>query len=296
MATVSSEAQIAAAWREHRPYLVNLAFRMLGDIGEAEDVVQEAFARLLKARIEDIDDERGWLIVVTSRLCLDRLRSARVRRERPHPNDEVDEVAPGPTRSPDPADRVTLDESVRQALLVVLDRLTPAERVAFVLHDIFQMPFEEVGSTVGRSAAACRQLAKRARQKIEEANGQPGLEMAPPEHRVVAERFIAACTTGDLAGLLEVLDPEVSGGVDLRPGLVVRGADRVAANILYFWGQRATLVDLSSGPRSTLLAYVDRRLAGLLELTMAGGRITKIHVVAEPASLAHIHEELLVRS
>jgi len=112
----------------------------------------------------------------------------------------------------------------------------------------------------------------------------------------VAERFIAACTTGDLLGLLEVLDPEVSGSVDRRPGLVVRGADRVAANVLRFWGRGATLVDLSSAAQPRLLAYVGRELAGLLELTISRSRIVEIHVVAEPASLADLREELLVRA
>src|SRR5499427_10312190 len=155
---------VIKAWNAHRPYLVDLAFRMLGDIGAAEDVVQDAFWRLLRARPGEIEDERGWLIVVTSRLCLDQIRSARSRRERAHdPGDFEAAAPPAPSGLADPADQVTFDDSVHLALLVVLQRLTPAERVVFVLHDIFGMPFPVVAQTVGRTAPACRQLARRAR-------------------------------------------------------------------------------------------------------------------------------------
>src|SRR5215469_4440766 len=141
--------KVAQAFLDHRAYLVDLAFRMLGDIGSAEDVVQEAFSRLIRADLDEIEDERGWLIVVTSRLCLDQIRSAHSRRERAHDASEIEYVAPaepaGDRPEPaDPADRVTFDDSVRLALLVMLERLSPAERVVFVLHDIFQMPFDEV--------------------------------------------------------------------------------------------------------------------------------------------------------
>src|SRR6266702_7320756 len=141
MSAEQDGSAISRAYAEHRPYLVDLAFRMLGDIGAAEDIVQDAFSRLLRADFAEIEDERGWLIVVTSRLCLDQIRSARSRRERPHDSGEIEFVtgqAPAPRRdSGDPADRVTLDDSVRLALLVVLQRLSPAERVVLVLHDIF---------------------------------------------------------------------------------------------------------------------------------------------------------------
>src|SRR5215467_6158527 len=133
------DARVSQAYREHRPYLVDLAFRMLGDLGAAEDVVQDAFTRLLRADAGEIDDERGWLIVVTSRLALDQIKSARARRERAHDPGEIEYVAPAAARDhgeplADPADRVTFDDSVRLALLVMLERLSPAERVVFVLH------------------------------------------------------------------------------------------------------------------------------------------------------------------
>src|SRR5260370_35763101 len=210
--------RIGQAYREHRPYLVDLAFRMLGDIGAAEDVVRDAFTRLMRADVGEIADERGWLIVVTSRLCLDQIRSARSRRERAHDPGDIDVAAPPAQPAlPDPADRVTLDDSVHLALLVVLQRLTPAERVVFVLHDIFGMPFDTVAQTVGRTSPACRQLARRARQKI--AEGQPGpcADVASAEHRLVTERFIAACANADLDGLLAVLAPDAGGGSHLGP-------------------------------------------------------------------------------
>src|SRR5215510_13713246 len=133
------DAKLVLAYREHRPYLVDLAFRMLGDIGAAEDTVQDAFTRLMAANIGEISDERGWLIVVTSRLCLDRIRSARSRRERAHDASEIEFTRPAVGAAPppaDPADRVTFDDGVRLALLAMLQRLSPAERVVFVLHDV----------------------------------------------------------------------------------------------------------------------------------------------------------------
>lgn len=281
------------AWAEHRPHLVNLAFRMLGDIGEAEDVVQEAFARLVVADLAEINDARGWLTVVTSRLCLDQIRSARRRLQRPHDLDAIAAILPGTGAAfVDPADRVTLDDSVRLALTVVLDRLTPAERVVFVLHDIFQIPFETVGETVGRSSQACRQLARRARTKIDQNASRSVLGLASAEHRLVTERFIDACATGDLAGLLEVLDPAVSGEVDLIADLVTSGADQVAGNFLRFWSAPARLVALTTGPAPVLLGFVDRELRALIELTMSGGRITKVHVIASPDALAVVRAAL----
>jgi RNA polymerase sigma-70 factor, ECF subfamily len=187
------DERVVQAWKTHRPYLVDLAFRMLGDIGAAEDVVQDAFSRLIRTMPGEIEDERGWLIVVTSRLCLDQIRSARSRRERPHDSSEI-EFVPTHTEpvgagapAADPADRVTLDDNVRLALLVVLQRLSAAERVVFVLHDIFGVPFGTVAETVGRPAATCRQLARRARQKIEDGQGGARFDVGAAEHRLVTE-------------------------------------------------------------------------------------------------------------
>src|SRR5512146_790056 len=163
------DAKITQAYLEHRPYLVDLAFRMLGDVGAAEDAVQDAFARLVRSGPGDIEDERGWLIVVTNGLCLDQIRSARARRELASDPGHIEAVAsPAGGELADPADRVTFDDSVRLALLVVLQALTPAERVVFVLHDVFRLPFGAVAEVTGRTVPACRQLAARARRKIGE--------------------------------------------------------------------------------------------------------------------------------
>jgi RNA polymerase sigma-70 factor (ECF subfamily) len=288
-----TEQQFNAAWTDHRPYLVDLAFRMLGDIGQAEDVVQEAFYRLSRSDFDSIEDERGWLIVVTSRLCLDLIGSARVRRERSAGGSELDVVGRTLVERPvDPADRITLDDSVRLALLIVLERLTPPERVAYVLHDIFQVPFDTIAKTVGRPAATCRQLARRARIKLEQPDGVGRFEVTVPEHQAVTERFIEACVNADFDALVRVLDSEVTGGVDLRPGLVVHGARNVARNIITFWGGGASLVSLPVGAEPCVLAFIDRDLAGVIELTIANDVVREIHVTARPDALGALRAQL----
>jgi RNA polymerase sigma-70 factor (ECF subfamily) len=291
---VPTDAQIRGAWTEHRPYLVDMAFRMLGDIGRAEDVVQEAFQRLSQSDFDAIEDARGWLIVVTSRLCLDVIRSARNRRERPVEEPELTErVDLVRMASADPADRVTLDDSVRLALLVVLERLSPAERVAFVLHDIFGVPFDTVAQTVGRPEATCRQLARRARLKLEADEGGRK-SVSANEHRVVTDRFIAACASGSFDDLVAVLDPDVTGGVDLLPGLVVHGAKRVATNLLRYWGEGASLVSLPGVDTPGLLAFVDRDVAGLISLTVRNERISEVHVLVTPPALDFLRRHVLL--
>ncbi|HEY7014813.1 MAG TPA: RNA polymerase sigma factor SigI [Streptosporangiaceae bacterium] len=284
------DEQVVQAWNAHRPYLIDLAYRMLGDIGAAEDVVQDAFARLLRSRPGDIEDDRGWLIVVTSRLCLDQIRSARSRRERPHDASEIEFVPRAGTEDlADPADRVTLDDNVRLALLAVLQRLSPAERVVFVLHDVFGVPFDSIAQTVGRPTASCRQLARRARQKISAGGG--GVPITAAEHRQVTEMFIAACAGGDLDGLLGVLAPGAWGDFDAGPGDpraigVVRGASRVGRNLLHYWGPPATLVTLSGQP--VLLGFVNRTLAGVLVFTLREDKIQAVHVIADPRQLSFL--------
>ncbi len=294
--------EIVQAWNDHRPYLVDLAFRMLGDVGAAEDAVQDAFARLLRVGPGEIADERGWLIVVTSRLCLDQIRSARARRERPHDASEIEFVPGGQPSAPrpesgDPADRVTLDDNVRLALLVVLQRLSPAERVVFVLHDIFGVPFGLIAQTVGRPAPTCRQLARRARQKIADSQGSVAFEVGPSEHRQVTEKFIAACANGDLDGLLQVLAPDAWGEFDGGPDnprarAVIRGAVRAARSLLHFWGPGTTLVSHPVAGQPTLLGFVDRVLAGVLVFTMRDGKIQAVHVIADPRQLAFVSSQL----
>jgi RNA polymerase sigma-70 factor (ECF subfamily) len=289
-------AKISQAYRDHRPHLVDLAFRMLGDIGAAEDVVQDAFTRLMAAKLSEIEDQRGWLIVVTSRLCLDQIKSARSRRERPHDASEIEFVAPPQPWLADPSDRVTFDDGVRLALLVVLQQLSPAERVAFVLHDIFQMPFDTVAETVGRSAAACRQLASRARQKITAGPGSARFDVLSAEHRLVTESFIAACSNGDLSGLLGILAPDAWGDVDLGPAAaslgVVVGAENVARNLVRFWGDGATLVSHPVAGQPAVLAFIRRKLAGVLVFTLRGELIQAVHVIGDPRKLAFLSSQL----
>lgn len=280
----SASDQVSEAWRRHRPYLVNLAYQMLGDVGEAEDVAQEAFLRLSRADVSEIEDTRGWLTVVASRLCLDQVRSARARYERP--GDIEDQPTP---RRVDPADRVTLDDEIRTALLEVLRRLSPGERVAFVLHDVFGVPFESISQTVGRPVGTCRQLARRARSKFEAA--QPKLaDVAPAEHQLVTEKFIAACANGDLQALAAVLDPTVWGVgtvlADPAPPLQINhGPDAVATNLLrYLWPD----VTLVSGPVGgpVLLAFSERRLFAVIVLTIRESRVMKIEAIADPSARA----------
>jgi RNA polymerase sigma-70 factor (ECF subfamily) len=206
----STSTTLSQAWHEHHRYLLDLAYRMLGSVSDAEDVVQETFARLVSVDLDRIEDPRARLVVVVSRLCLDQLRSApRSPRETyvgpwlPEP------LIPQLGESGDPAERVTLDDSVRMALRVMLERLTPAERAAFVLHNVFQFSFDALSSIVGRSPAACRQLASRARRQGQAETGPARFTVEPAEQRRVAERFIAATSDGDLDELMQLLGPDV---------------------------------------------------------------------------------------
>ncbi|MGD1172737.1 RNA polymerase sigma factor SigI [Mycobacterium seoulense] len=280
----SAGDQVAEAWRHHRPYLVNLAYQMLGDVGDAEDVVQEAFLRFSRADVSEIEEVRGWLTVVTSRLCLDQVRSARARYERPG---EVQEL-PAPQRS-DPADRVTLDDEIRTALLEVLRRLSPAERVAFVLHDVFGVPFDSISETVGRPVGTCRQLARRARAKFLAAQPKTN-SVASAEHQLVTDKFITACANGDITALAAVLDPTVWGvGTILAdpapPPQINHGPQAVATNLLrYLWPGVTLVVGPAGGP--ALLAFSGRRLFAVIVLTIRGSRVVKIEAIADPSARA----------
>lgn len=277
-------ARFTASWQAHRGYLVDLAYRMLGDVGAAEDVVQEAFTRLAGAG-ESIVDERGWLTVVTSRLCLDQIRSARVRHESPQDTALLEGATPVATTRPvDPADRITLDDQVRSALSVVLARLGPDERVVFVLHDVFAIPFDSIAETLGRPVATCRQLARRARGKIIDSAGNASLPVPFAEHRVVTEKFITACTNGDLDGLVSVLHPDVWGQADFGPDAALptqtnHGADRVANGLMSFYhAQGAVLVTDPGGDSLALLAFIKGKRFAALQLTVEGGLIVAIQV------------------
>jgi RNA polymerase sigma-70 factor, ECF subfamily len=294
----AASQQISEAWQRHRPYLVNLGYQIIGDVGEAEDVAQEAFLRLSRTGPNEIDDVRGWLTVVTTRLCLDQVRSARARYERPGDSASEDrsgrEVTADESHRTDPADRVTLDDEIRTALMEVLRRLTPGERVAFVLHDVFGVPFDAIAETVGRPVGTCRQLARRARAKFTMA--QPKLsEVAPAEHQLVTEKFITACANGDIASLTAVLDPTVWGqGTILAttidsapPPQVNHGPHDVATNLLRYLGPGVTLVNGPAG-QPVVLAFADRRLFAAIVLTIRGRLVTKIEAVADPIARAGV--------
>lgn len=274
-------AEFDRIWREHRRRLLQIAFRMLSDLDDAEDAVQEAFGRLATVGLDDIDDPVGWLVVVTGRICLDRLRS-----RRRHPTTAIDVVDMRPTAGlTDPGDHVSLVDSVTLTLHVVLERLTPAERTAFILHDVFRLPFDEIGQIVGRSVESCRQLASRARRRIGDGSGTTRFPIEDATHRIVAERFVTACTDGDLGGLLAVLDPDVDGfGDDGRPPQV--GADAVAAGTMRYLGpaSRLTLLHLPVGDRIGVLALHDHSVAALIVLEVRGERIAHIEAVSGPAA------------
>jgi RNA polymerase sigma-70 factor (ECF subfamily) len=227
-----------AEFESHRRHLFGVAYRMLGSAADAEDAVQESWLRLQRADSADIVELRGWLTTVVSRICLDQLRSARVRREAyvgpwlPEPI--VTAVPAGgvhPVGGPDPASAIELTESVRMAFLVVLEELSPEQRVAFVLHDVFTVPFDEVAESLGCSVPAARQLASRARRIV--ADAEPPKRAPQHQQRQVAEAFLQACATGDLQALTELLHPDVvargdSDGIAPAGRRPVVGAEKVA--------------------------------------------------------------------
>jgi RNA polymerase sigma-70 factor (ECF subfamily) len=279
---------LAQAWEAHHRVALDVAYRLLGSVTDAEDAVSEAYARLARRPVEEIDDVRAWLVVVVSRICLDQLGSARARREQ-----YVGEWLPEPILdSSDPADRVTLDDSVRMALLVVLERLSPAERVAFVLHDVFALSFDEVAEAVGRTPAACRQLASRARRHVQ-ADGLARFPVDRAEEAAVTARFAAACETGDLAALAELLDPDVvfradGGGRVQAPRRPVRGRDTVikvmANGYRRFPGLRISVGNINGGP-GLVARTADGTLVSVGALTIHDGRVQAIDLVANPEKL-----------
>jgi RNA polymerase sigma-70 factor (ECF subfamily) len=288
------DLSLDAAWSAHRRRLLDIAYRVLGTVSDAEDVVQEAYARLLRADRDAIDDVRGWLITVTGRLCIDHLRSADVTRRAyvgpwlPEPLVEF------PGADADPADRVTLDDSVRMALLVMLEQLSPAERTVFVLHDIFQVPFEEVGTIVGRSPAACRQLGVRARQRVQSETSTARFHVNAADQQRVAERFAAACNEGDFDTLLEVLDPDVVGEFDsggVLPGAARRaltGSVEVLSQIERLFTLRLSFNAARVNGEAGVVITDGDQVVSVAALHLRGGRIDHIHAIGNPAKLAHV--------
>ena len=312
MSSPSADAErLAVAFEAERPYLRRVAYGTLSSFAEADDVVQEAWLRLQRTDAEQIDDLHAWLTTVVGRLALDALGSARQRRERyvgpwlPEPEvgtagagvgEPVSGAAASLDAARDPADRVTLDEEVTTALLVVLERLSPAERTAFVLHDVFGLDFGEVAQVVGRSPAAVRQLASRARRHVND--GTPRYPASREQHAQIVTAFASAWQAGDVDALVGVLDPDVvmtsdGGGVVhavLRP---VFGRDDVLATLAGFaratavTGRvvRGSVIDVNGLPG--LVTY-DGRVMSVISCTIDAGRIVAIDVVRNPYKLQHV--------
>jgi RNA polymerase sigma-70 factor, ECF subfamily len=290
------DVELGRAWRDHRRHLLDIGFRMLGNLSEAEDAVQDAFARLVQADLDEIDDVGGWLVVVVSRICLDKLRARHRQPTSPEMSLSDRRADPGL----DPADRITLDDNVRIALQLVLQRLTPAERTTFVLHDVFQYTFEAIGEIVGRTPAACRQLATRARRTITADVGPSRFRVESAEQRRVTEQFIAACTTGDLDGLLAILDPDVAGWADLGGGAFRSdtGAVPVATGVLRYLGPSSstTLLSLPAVGEAGVVALRDGQIITIVTLTVREGRIDHIDALVDPFKLAPIAKALGTRA
>lgn len=289
----TDDDDVADLWRLHHRRVMDIAYRMLGSVAEAEDVAQEAFLRLAGEDRSTIEDVRGWLVTVTARLCLDQLRSARVTRSR-----YVGPWLPEPLVSlpdDDPGDRVTLDDTVQLALLALLERLSPAERTSFVLHDVFGIPFEEVSRIVGRTVPACRQLASRARRHVRTDDHRFTVDL--DDHRRTVEEFARACRQGELGGLVAVLHENATGEFDsggLLPGApdrVVSGAVRIADLLLRsFDGLPARfLLAQVNGEPGVLIAVRERAMA-VLAVRVDAGRVTHIHAVGNPMKLRHLRD------
>jgi RNA polymerase sigma-70 factor, ECF subfamily len=279
------DARVEAAWSADRRYLLAAAAGMLRRRDDAEDVVQEAFARLA-ASPDPIEDVRGWLVVVTRRLCLDRLDLAEGRRAT-----STAEPPEAPGSIPGPADRMMLHDEVHQALSVVIDRLSPAERTSFILHDVFGFPFDAVGGLVGRTPAACRQLARRARLSVGAGSSRAELAGAwsgNTKAADLAERFIAVCEGGDMHGLIGLLDPQVAGfpvviGLGAMPG--VRGAEAVAGRAMHLFGPLAgvSLQPFDLEGRAAVVVRRGEEVVAVIRLDDREGRIFHLHTFARPS-------------
>ncbi|MET8424000.1 RNA polymerase sigma factor SigJ [Nocardia sp. NPDC004860] len=280
---------------DERRQLINLAYRLLGSLSEAEDVVQETYARwyaLSERQRREVAAPGGWLTTVAGRICLDLLGSARARRERyvgewiPEPVPDRSEWLDGPAPV-DPADRVTLDESISMAFLVVLDSMTPAERVSFILHDVFRYSFAEVAGIVGRTPAACRQLASSARRRIDTSRSPSSAVRAE-----VVRDFKRAWETKDIEALIGLLDPQViatadGGGLALSFHDPINGGEQVA----HAWmeiatrGAAVTLLERTVNGQPGLVAQLDGTIVSVYAFDIADDRITRIWVIRNPEKL-----------
>jgi RNA polymerase sigma factor (sigma-70 family) len=285
---------LAERFEEHRSHLRAVAYRMLGSLSEADDAVQEAWFRLSRSESSGIENLGGWLTTVVGRVCLDMLRSRTSRRVVPL-GESLGTRVPEPLVSRadgiDPEHEALLADSVGLALLVVLETLTPAERLAFVLHDMFSVPFEEIAPVVGRSPTAARQLASRARRRVQGEAHLPDADLAT--QREVVDAFLAASRDGDFDTLLAVLDPDVvlrmDGGA-VRAGLSreVRGARAVAEQTLTF-SRLSPFVRpaLVNGAAGVVVAPRGRPFS-VMGFTIRGGKIVEIDILADPARLSRL--------
>jgi len=288
---MDDDERLAERFEANRPRLRAVAYRMLGSLSDAEDALQEAWLRASAADASVVANLEGWFTTIAARVCLDMLRSRKSRREEPLEPGNLDVAA-----ADSPEQEAVLADSVGLALLVVLDTLPPAERVAFVLHDTFGLPFDQIAAITGRSPAAARQLASRARRRIHGPTSVPTVRLA--RQRQVAEAFLAAARGGDLGGLLAVLDPEVvlhADAVAVPSGVpvTIRGAAAVARNArAASVRSRYSGVALVNG--SPGIVMVSRgRLAVVLAFTIADDTISRIDVIADPARLAELHLAVL---
>jgi RNA polymerase sigma-70 factor (ECF subfamily) len=281
---------LAQRFQEHRPHLRAVAYRMLGSLAEADDAVQESWLRLSRADTDDVRNLGGFLTTIVARVCLNMLRTRTSRREEPLDAHVPDPIV-SPSTGPDPEQQVLLADSVGLALLVVLQTLTPAERLAFVLHDMFGMAFDEIAPIVDRSPTAARQLASRARRRVQ--GTEP--ESDPVRQHEVVDAFLAAARAGDFEALIAVLAPDVvlraDGGASaagVGPSTVVRGAEQVATQALSFarFAQfaRHALVNGAAG----LVNVVEGRPRAVMGLTVRDGRIVEINILADPERLSRI--------
>ena len=288
------EHSLDACWGYLRPHLISVAYSMLGSMSEAEDAVQEAWFRLHRSHTGAINDLRAWLTTVVGRISLDMLRARKAR-----PEDAVGSWLPEPLLTEPsangPEDQSVLADSVGLALLVVLESLTPAERLAFVLHDIFAMPFDEIGRIVDRTPEAARQLASRARRRVRSAP-QPDADLTV--QRRVVDAFLAAAREGNFAALLDVLDPGVVLRFDLGPDNpeflpTLIGAEAVARHIRRTAPRFISLAHpvWVNGSAGALFGTRDDPLS-VLSFTVTGGRIAELGMVSDPAKLRHLALEL----
>src|SRR5215831_18401601 len=281
--------RLAEQFEQHRAHLRAVAYRMLGSASEAEDAVQESWIRLGRTDVDDVENLRAWLTTVVARVCLDMLRTRTSRRE-----DSLDTHVPDPviTRADDdPESGAVLADAVGLALLVVLEKLEPAERLAFVLHDVFGMTFDEIAPIVDRSAVAARQLASRARRRVQ---GQaPTSDADLRKQRRVVDAFLAAVQDGDFEALVAVLDPAIvlraDGGAVKGMSRLVRGARAVAAQAATFskvgLSNQVVLVNGNVGVVSRL---PDGRLLSVIGFTIAGGKVVEMDILADPDRLSRL--------